>query len=118
MRSGAATPSGGVAHLESSQGILHDYRGAGTLPATVLRANVANQRLGSWELKKRALKKDLQVTLTIERWTTRRFRWPGSLRRQPRPHALLYLQFYRTKEELVAGFEFVLELGDQTFTMD
>ena len=25
---------------------------------------------------------------------------------------------YRTKEELVAGFEFVLELGDQTFTMD
>ena len=25
---------------------------------------------------------------------------------------------YRTKEELVASFEFVLELGDQTFTMD
>ena len=39
----------------------------------------------------------------------------------PRAHTCfnrIDVPLYRTKEELVAGFEFVLELGDQTFTMD
>ena len=39
----------------------------------------------------------------------------------PRAHTCfnrIDVPLYRTKEELVAGFEFVLELGDLTFTMD
>ena len=39
----------------------------------------------------------------------------------PRAHTCfnrIDVPLYRTKEELVGGFEFVLELGDQTFTMD
>ena len=39
----------------------------------------------------------------------------------PRAHTCfnrIDVPLYRTKEELVASFEFVLELGDQTFTMD
>ena len=39
----------------------------------------------------------------------------------PRAHTCfnrIDVPLYRTKEELVAAFEFVLELGDQTFTMD
>ena len=39
----------------------------------------------------------------------------------PRAHTCfnrIDVPLYRTKEELVSGFEFVLELGDQTFTMD
>ena len=39
----------------------------------------------------------------------------------PRAHTCfnrIDVPLYRTKEELVAGFEFVLELGDHTFTMD
>ena len=39
----------------------------------------------------------------------------------PRAHTCfnrIDVPLYRTKEELVSGFEFVLELGDATFTMD
>ena len=39
----------------------------------------------------------------------------------PRAHTCfnrIDVPLYRTQEELVASFEFVLELGDQTFTMD
>ena len=46
----------------------------------------------------------------------------GRIHRDQRPSSQqayrIDVPLYRSKEELVAGFEFVLELGDQTFTMD